>query len=766
MNTHDHNQTLVITSYPPRVCGIATYTQDLLTALRRTYNGAMEFKVCALTHGPATFAWPKEVAFTLDTLDETSYQHVTARINNDPRIKRVWVQHEFGLYPGGEGRWLTDLLRSITKPISITFHTVLPEPTQLQEETLRSLAPLATDIIVLTQRTGKLLHERYGVSQAKIHVLPHGAHPVPAGDKERIKRHFGLEGRKVLSTFGLLSSNKSIETAIDAMPAITKVIPDAVYLVLGRTHPEVVRNEGEVYRRSLEKRVAELGLEDNVRFVDQYLELDQLLDYLRATDVYLFTSKDPGQAVSGTFTYAMGCGCPVISTRIPHAEEMIEGAGVLVDFNAPDQIAEAAIRLLQDDELRRNMSHCALERMQAWSWDNVAIAHMEVFTRGLKGPRMPAFRRPTVNLDHLRRMTTSVGMLQFSELSVPDPTSGHTLDDNARALVAVCARTAQTATSELFALADIYISFMERAIGNDGAFLNYFDTDGNPTDQNTDENLDDANGRAMWALGEAIATPALPGAFRDRARQVVLKALPHLRDICSPRAVSFIIKGLYAFRSTCEDQGPRAEIELLGERLLRGADAHFTTRWKWIEPAITYGSAVIPEALLLAWAATGREDFRSTAVTTMRFLLSHLYKDGHFRGISNKGWLQPDKEVQLFGEQPIEAAYTVLALERFHQFLHDGFYRERRDTAFAWFLGQNQLHQTVYDRSTGGCHDGLEEHNVNLNEGAESTVCYLLARFAVEPHPVEESQKRKLPVKSTIEHGSPNSAELSFSAGE
>lgn len=734
MSTHEPRQTLVITSYPPRVCGIATYTQDLLSALRRTYGGSMEFNVCALSHGPVErMEWPNEVVCTLDTLDEGAYHVLGHRINSDPRIKRVWVQHEFGLYPGGDGRWLTEMLRTVIKPVSITLHTVLPEPTLHQEETIKALAELATDLIVLTQRTGKLLHERYGVGQDKIHVLPHGAHPVPVGDDQRIKRMFGLEGRKVLSTFGLLSSNKSIETAIDALPAIVERVPEVVYLVLGRTHPEVVRQEGEDYRRSLEQRVATLGLQDHVRFVDQYLELHELLDYLRATDVYLFTSKDPGQAVSGTFTYALGCGCPVISTRIPHAEEMIDGAGLLVDFNSPEQMAQAAITMLEDDELRRNMSAIALQHMQAWSWDNVAIAHMHVFTRGMVGPRVPALRRPPINLSHLRRMTTPVGMLQFAHISVPDPASGHTVDDNARALVAVCARIMQTGTPEVIGLADIYIAFLERALQPDGSFLNYFDAVGKPTAQNTGENLDDANGRAIWALGEAVATEGLPHSFRERARRALLSAMPHLREIRSPRAAAFIIKGLYAFRDTCEDGGPLAEIDLLADRLLNGADAHFSHHWKWIEPTVTYGSAVIPEALLLAWAATGKKIYREAASATMHFLLGHLFKDGHFRGISNKGWLRPDSEVHPFGEQPIEAAYTVLALDRFNLLLKDDYYRQRRDTAFAWFLGGNHLRQTIYDRTTGGCHDGLEEHNVNLNEGAESTVCYLLARFAVEP---------------------------------
>ena len=746
MNLNKVRETLVLASYPPRVCGIATYTQDLLAALRRTYGGSVEFKVCALTHGPMDVEWPNNVTCTLDTLDEENYKLVAHRVNTDKLLKRLWVQHEFGLYPGADGRWLIDMLRAVEKPISITLHTVLPNPSEHQEETIRTLASLAQDMIVLTERSASLLRERYGVDASKVHVLQHGAHPVPAGDGERIKAQLGLQGRKVLSTFGLLSSNKSIETAIDALPAIVEQVPEVIYTVLGRTHPEVVRHEGESYRKSLEERVEKLGLQNHVRFVDRYLELHEVLDHLRATDVYLFTSKDPGQAVSGTFTYALGCGCPVISTRIPHAEEMLDGAGILVDFNSPSQMAEAAITLLKDDAMREQMSHIALQRMQAWSWDNIAIAHMHVFTQGLTGSRLPALRHPPVNLNHIRRMTSSYGMHQFAQLSKPDPASGHTLDDNARALVAVSGRMAQTGASNLVELVDIYLNFMEQAIQPDGSFLNYYDTEGQPTAQNYDENLNDANGRAIWALGETTANMELPAEFRERARQLLLQAMPHFRNIRSHRAESFIIKGLYAFCEACEDEGPKEEIDVIAKRLLSGAEAHFTSDWKWIEPSITYGSAVIPEALLLAWASTGNTAYQEAARTTLHFLIGHLFKDGHFRGISNHGWLHPDKEVHLYGEQPIEAAYTVLAMERFHRLLQHDYYRQRRDTAFEWFLGNNHLHQTIYDRSTGGCHDGLEEHNVNLNEGAESSVCYMLARLAVEPPviPTKLSQRPKL----------------------
>lgn len=729
-------QTLVLTSFPPRVCGIATYTQDLLAGLRRTYGGSAQFKVCALTQGLWDAELPEHVTCTLNTMDEASYKAVALRVNTDDRITRVWVQHEFGLYPGAEGRWLINMLRAIDKPLSITLHTVLPYPSTHQEETICTLAALAQHLLVLTKRSATLLQDRYRIPARKIHVLHHGAHPVPFADAQHVKEMLNVKGRKVLTTFGLLSSNKSIETAIDALPVIVKEVPEVIYLVLGRTHPEVVRREGEKYRESLMARVNDLGLQAHVRFVDRYLELHEILDHLRATDVYLFTSKDPEQAVSGTFTYALGCGCPVISTRIPHAEEMLEGAGILVDFNSPGQMAQAAILLLKDDAKREQMGLVALQRMQAWGWDNMAIAHMNVFSRGATGSRVPTLRHPPISLAHIRRLTSDHGIHQFAKLSSPDPAAGHTLDDNARALIAISNWIMLTGRTSALDLVNIYMDFLERAIQPDGAFLNYFDTTGRPTQQNFRENLNDANGRAVWALGEVTANKGIPAPYRERARQLLLKAMPHFRNIRSHRAEAFIIKGLYSFSQACEDEGPQVEIELIAARLAEGMAAHFKSEWKWIEPTITYGSAVIPEAFLLAWDSTGDPAYQEAARSTMHFLIEHFFKDGYFHGVSNRGWLRPGVEPYPYGEQPIEAAYMVLALDRFHQILGHDYYRQRRDTAFQWFLGNNHLRQTIYDRSTGGCHDGLEEENVNLNEGAESTVCYLLARVAVEPSPI------------------------------
>ncbi|MEO8589965.1 MAG: glycosyltransferase [Flavobacteriales bacterium] len=734
MNNRDLDQVLVLSSYPPRVCGIATYTHDLVTALNRTFSAPHRFTICALENEPRSLSeYPDEVVTTLDPSIEADHIALLDQVNGDPSIKRVWVQHEFGLYPGGDGRYLLSMLQGLHVPVSITFHTVLPDPSDERRSMVRGLAGVATSVIVLTERSARILREEYTINPDKIAVIPHGTHVVRWRDKQRMKKKRGLQDRLVLSTFGLLSSNKSIETAIDALPAIVEQCPSALYLVLGRTHPGVIQHEGEHYREFLEQRVKALGLENHVRFVDRYLELSELLEYLQLTDVYLFTSKDPAQAVSGTFAYAMGCGCPVISTRIPHAEEMLGGAGILIDFNSPGQMAQAAIELLSDEERRNNMGRTALHRMRATAWENVALAHARTFIEHAEAGARLTPQWPRISLDHVRRITTDKGMVQFCDISEPDLGSGYTLDDNARALVALCAHHALTPDEDDRDLINVYVNFIERCQQPDGRFLNYMDRDGAFTIQNLEVNLDDANGRAIWALGSVIAQEGeLPRLFIRRVEDMLLRALPLLGNITSPRAMSFVIKGLHAYNSARRSRRITGIIDTLAERLLRCAKAAGNAQWQWFEPTLTYGNAVIPEAVLLAYLETGRTAFREMALVTFQFLLSHMFKDEHLRVISNRSWLRQDVEPDLFGEQPIDVAYTIIALDRFLDVFGDEEYKTKMDVSFEWFLGNNHLHQVMYNRTSGGCYDGLEEQHVNLNQGAESTVCYLLARLIVE----------------------------------
>lgn len=745
-------QVIVLTSYPPRVCGIATYTQDLLTALNRAFKGPVRYTVCALEDGLVSRNYPVEVTHTLNTKEVEDHLRLALEVDQDPRIERIWIQHEFGLFQGGEGQYLLDFMDAVHKPIAITFHTVLPSPSPERIATIRALAERTTDIIVLTERSARILREEYAIAEEKITVIPHGTHVVAWNDKELMKARHGFQGRRVLSTFGLLSTNKSIETALDAIVAIKERVPEVLYLVLGRTHPEVVRQEGESYREKLVQKVNDLGIQDHVRFVDRYLALDELLEYLQLTDIYLFTSKDPQQAVSGTFAYAMGCGCPVISTRIPHSSEVLDdGTGVLIDFNSPDQLAQAAIALLMDPERRERMGRNALQRMRGTAWENVAIAHARTFARRTNSTELLSFKWPPVSLRHLNNMTDSLGMLQFCHLSEPDPHSGYTLDDNARALIALCMHAHnEGGIGHDRPLAKRYLNYILHSQQENGTFLNYMDIDGNFTVQNQNENLDDSNGRALWALGVCAANEALLSQDMARkAENALERALPWVGDLTSPRAIAFAIKGLHAYNSVHRAAHITALIDRLAGRMLDTYNATATAEWNWFEPILTYGNAVLPEAMLLAYIETGRAAYRTTASATFSFLLDHLFKGDMLRVISNRTWMKPGVEPALYGEQPIDVAYTISALALFLETLGDPEHARKMHLAFEWFLGRNHLAQVMYNSATGGCYDGLEEHSVNLNQGAESTVCYLLARSIMEQSRRRSEQRNAGPSPRT-----------------
>lgn len=744
---------LFITSYPPRECGIATYSQDLVKALDNKFSNSFSLKICALEAGNVRETYSDEVKYVLDTSDPSQYTALANAINTDRNISSVVIQHEFGLFNQSGDEVFLQFLYRLAKPVVIVFHTVLPNPNQDLKTNAQRIAAAADAVIVMTDNAADILHKEYGVSRDKLEVIPHGTHLVPHLDKNMLKEKYGLTGRKVLSTFGLLSSGKSIETTLDALPAIVENHPDIMFLVIGKTHPSVVKSEGEKYRKMLEEKVEALQLSGHVKFINRYLKLDDLLEYLQLTDVYLFTSKDPNQAVSGTFSYAMSCGCPVISTRIPHAKEMLdEGNSILIDFQNSEQLADGVNRLMGDDVLRMDFSAAILQRIVPTAWENSAIAHAILIQAvsernqqaGNKGDKtyIPRpknisleYRIPEMNLDHLKKMTTEVGMIQFAKINQPDIGSGYTLDDNARAMIAVCMHYELTRDKEDLNSIRTYLDFIRYCQQPDGDFLNYVDEERSFTAQNNETSLSDANGRAVWALGYVISKGALlPKEFIQSAEEMVLRAIPHIETMYSCRSMAFSIKGLYYCNLGKKSAQYSNLIKTLANRLARMYRKESEAKWEWYEGCLTYGNSILPEAMLCAWLATGDPVYKDMARSSFDFLLSMTFSNQGIRAISNKSWMQKGKVAEEYGEQPIDIAYTILALDKFYRVFKEPEYAEKMTIAFNWFLGQNHLHHIIYNPRTGGCYDGLEETHVNLNQGAESTVSYLMARFTMEKY--------------------------------
>lgn len=746
-------EVLLISSYPPRECGIATYTKDLIQAINEKFDTSLAIKICALENTNTSYSYAKEVKYILKTSILTAYEDLAAKLNLDTNLSLVMVQHEFGLYSGTYGENLLALLCLLRKPVITTFHTILPAPDPIRKKVMQAIAANSVLVIVMTSNSAAILEREYDIPKAKIKIIPHGTHLSSSFNhtNKNARNHFG--NRKVLTTFGLLSPGKSIETALDALPAIINEFPDVLYLIIGKTHPGVIAHEGEQYRTMLEQKVLALNLQGHVRFINKYLPLADLLGYLQRTDVYLFTSKDPYQAVSGTFAYAMGCGCPVISTPIPHAKEMLAGAGIIVDFQQPQQLAQVAIKLLSDVKLMQEMKLNALHKIRPTAWPNAALAHVNLTVKHMLQTQLDKpllrFNMPPISLSHIRKLTTSRGIIQFSQLSVPDLKSGYTIDDNARALIALCKYYQIHRNETVLPLIESYLNFIIYCQKEDGGFTNYVDVDGVYEGKNQDENLEDANGRAFWALGEFLThRDCFNKKWIDKAEYTFLNALPLLTSMRSPRAISFILKGLFCYSRVVKSDLIKETIVKLADDLVSKYRGVSDKKWKWFEEYLTYANGVVPEALLCAYMATGNELFKTIAKSAFDFLLDLLFRKDEIKVISNRGWLKKGKRAQPYGEQPIDVAYTILALDRFHQVFPNEGYLEKMTIAFNWFLGKNHLKQIMYNPVTGGCYDGLEQHHINLNQGAESTVSYLLSRLVMEKN---FNQRRSVKIKLLTE---------------
>lgn len=721
---------LVLTTYPPRECGIATYSYDLIKSLRNQFVYSFNIKVCALESKKEKHTYNEDVKYILDTSDSESYSNLTEKINNDNTIKVVLIQHEFGLFAGGEAYFL-NFISKINKPIVFVFHTVLPRPDEIFKQKVQHLLNHSSGIIVMTNGASEILTRDYIVEKSKICVIPHGTHLVPHLDKNILKEKYGLQNKKVLSTFGLLSSGKSIETTLEALPNIIKTSPEVVFLIIGKTHPTVVLNEGEQYRESLQEKIINLNLQNHVKFVNKYLPLDELLEYLQLTDVYLFTSKDPNQAVSGTFAYALSCGCPVVSTPIPHAKEFLAGdTGMLFDFGNSEQLAECVNHLLFDVRLRKNIILNGLHKITATAWENSAVAHAK-FLQKISGNQIELhYRNPEINLDHIKKMTTDFGMLQFSKINQPDINYGYTLDDNARAMIAMCQHYKMTQDPADLKYIRIYLDFIAYCERPNMHFLNYVDINKNFTAQNAEVNLEDSTGRAIWALGYLVSLSyIMPEELTHKAESLIERCFVCSEITHSTRAMAFIIKGIYYYNRTVENETSLSLATTLTNRLVQMYRHESSPGWEWFESYLTYANSVLPEALLCAYSMTGNEEYRKIAKESMDFLMDKTFVKDSIRVISNKSWKIKGEASERYGEQPIDVAYTIITLRKFHDIFKEKQYLDKMEIAFNWFLGNNHLQQVIYNPCTGGCFDGLEETNVNLNQGAESTVSYLMARL-------------------------------------
>ena len=751
-NRTEKPKILLMSTFPPTECGIATFSTDLYQAVSHQFGGCLDMVKCELSTGYNHFN-PSEYHLNPRVLED--YKHTANVINSDKNIKLVHIQHEFGLFGGSYGKYLFAFLETINSPVLITFHTVLPNPNEELKNVVRTLNYYASGIVVMTKQSAKILIDDYQIAAEKITIIPHGTHLIAWKEKNEIKKKYGLINRQILSTFGLIGPGKSIETALKALPEIKEKIPSIIYLIIGKTHPNTITNGVDEYRLYLHKLAKQLSVEDHVIFLDHYLQLAELLEILQATDLYLFTSKDPNQAVSGTFSYAMSCACPIIATSIPHTRELLNSdIGKIIEINNSSQLAKGSIEILSNPLLKKEMSLNAYEKSQATIWENIAVLQAETYINNLDKPLELQYNYDPIKLDHLKNLTTDFGIIQFSKINIPDLNSGYTLDDNARALIAMCHFHKFHPDKENLKSIIVYLNFIDRCQTKDGSFINFIDRFKNNHIKNDYVNLEDSNARAIWALGTVLNNRKnLPENYASIAYGILEKTLNWVPKTMSPRSIAFLIKGIYLCEGVLSFESRKNMIISLAEKLVTRYDLNHEKNWNWFEEYLTYANSVLPEAMLYAYKITKEEIYKDIAHQSFNFLLKQLFVQDSFRAISNNGWSHKDLQntKERYGEQPIDVAYTIESLALFYETFKEPRYLYLAKRAFSWFLGNNHLKQLIYNPLTGGCHDGLEENNVNLNQGAESTICYLMARLTLErmlkpakPNPALYSVKHRI----------------------
>jgi glycosyltransferase involved in cell wall biosynthesis len=725
--------------YLPRKCGIATFTTDLRCAVAAEFP-AMRCLVVPVNDIAGGYDYPAEVRFEISEQDLPSYLRA-ADFLNITDVDVVCVQHEFGIYGGPAGSHLLALLRELRMPIVTTLHTVLREPNAEQRRVMRELNLLSTRLVVMTERGRELLRDVNQAPESKIDIIPHGIPDMPFADPNYFKDEFGVAGRQVLLTFGLLSPNKGIEFALRSLPDIIKEFPNVVYIVLGQTHPNLLRDEGEAYRLSLERLAKDLGVQKNVVFFNRFVELEELMRFIGAADIYLTPYLTEAQITSGTLAYAFGAGNAVVSTPYWHAAELLtEERGKLVPFRDAKAISTAVVDLLRDETLRHSMRKNAYKLGREMIWSNVAQLYAKSFEQARQdhsfvGRKLSPIKTldeqpgqlPEMKLDHLFRMTDSTGIFQHASFTVPNFAEGYCTDDNARALVlALMLQNLGHESPALSACAATYAAFLNHAFNRTSRrFRNFMTFDRRWIE---DGGSEDCQGQALWALGLCVAQ-AGQGSFQLLAAQLFEQALPVAAEFTSPRSWAFTLIGIdeYLRRFGGDRRANQIRETLTAKLIQRHADAA-TDDWQWFEEVVSYANAKLPHAMILNGRSLNNETMLNLGLKTLRWLIKlQTSEAGSFRPIGSNGFFPRGKERAIFDQQPIEAQATISACIEAYQATGDMFWVAEARRAFDWFLGRNDLGLALYDSTTGGCRDGLHIDRLSENQGAESTLAFLLS---------------------------------------
>lgn len=725
---------LFMATYPPRECGIATFTKDINEAIEQRFFPSIKTRILAMNNnGTNIYNYPKKVTLQLSDTEMADYFELAHRINSSRNIKLVNIQHEFGIFGGEHGEYLLAFLEILHKPVAITLHSLLPYPNQKLKKVVQEISKRANALIVMTKTGVDLLKDHYEIESSeklKIFVIPHGIPNVTFETQQREKKNFGFENRTVLLTFGMVGPGKGYEHAIEALPKLVKQYKDVLYVIVGETHPMVRKREGEAYRNFLESRVKELKLQNHVKFYNKYVTLDEIISYIKACDIYICTPDNPNQITSGTLAYAMGCGRAVIATSFIHSKDIVtENRGRLVEFKNSESIQNALFELLASPQIRQEMEKNSYYFTRHMTWQNVAMSYGKMFKEILNenGVEIEIKELPKINMKHLIKLTDKFGIIQFAEQTTPDKTSGYTLDDNARALLVSAMHYERFNEYRQLRLIKTYLDYINYVKSTDGKLYNF--VNGEKIIDNTWS--EDAHGRALWALGYLLSLDKTPKDLKSKAENLFLESLAVSSIMKSPRAIAFTISGLYFYNKVKKSDFVRSNIKKLADFLVSSYKNNSSARWQWFEEYLTYSNSKLSEALFYAYEETNNSEYLDVAMQTIDFLISKTFERDMFVPIGQRGWYYKDKERAYFDQQPVEAGYTVQAMLAAYKITKNEKYKDYAAKAFEWFLGKNMLKQVVYNENSAGCHDGLGEGAINLNQGAESTLSYLMARLSL-----------------------------------
>ncbi|HEY5256389.1 MAG TPA: glycosyltransferase family 4 protein [Acidobacteriaceae bacterium] len=749
-------------NYLPRQCGIATFTTDLCTAIGAEFGAGRLFAI-PVNDPESSYQYPEQVRLELAQEDEASYERAADFLNfngND----LVCLQFEYGIFGGVAGGFILTLLRKLKMPLVVTLHTVLREPDPHQRAVLAEIAKLSDRLVVMSEQSVRLLRDVYDVPQEKIDLIPHGVPDLPFMDPNYFKDLFHAEGKSVLLTFGLLSPNKGIENVIRALPAILARHENVVYIVSGATHPHIRRRDGEQYREELQALAVELGVAPHVIFNNRFVSAEELIEHVGAADIYITPYRQEAQVVSGTLAIALGAGKAIISTPYWHAKELLaDGRGILVPFDDPAFIADAAVRLLENDAERNALRKHAYLYSRSTTWQKTAQAYMASFQRArverMSRPRATQGgifalksidRLPALDTSHLASMTDDTGILQHAICSVPNCLEGYTTDDNARALIVATLLNGSprsyvhphAALSRRY-LAFLWFAFQEKT----GRFRNFLSYDRRWQEE---VGTEDSHGRALWALGTIFSHSEDTG-LRGATGRLFEAAVPAAITFTSPRAWAFSILGMQAYLDCFPgDRVIQGTRNALANRLLDIYERAHTETWRWFERSLSYSNARLSQALLVAGWRGENERMIEVGLQSLQWLVAeqHRGNDKIFVPIGSQGFFAEGGEKARFDQQPIEACASISAYLQAYRLTTDTFWLEEAWCAFRWFLGENDLQVPLYDPTTGGCRDGLHPDRVNENQGAESTLSFLMALLEMQSieTPTAEEQHQEMSV--------------------